>query len=381
MRKTLPVLLAATLVVSSCSFSKVDPNATVTVSGSALAADGSPLAGAQVHVFAEADLADVVFGGVLALGTLGSVCLLPAAPTICHRGHTATTDSTGRFTLTLKGSDTQGLIGTEATLDAVIAAPAATSSDPSTTLSFTVKSTTVQLPAARLWAAGERVGDSGGSVKLSWHPLPSGYGSSPAYSAQLFSAAQAALLWTQPGTGTGSTVDARVLEDVSASAAAGAHTTLASGSGTGTVHANYLSGRTPVRAAAGAPRSRHRPCSAVVGGVSTALITVAQASCGATDGDLTEPARLMGKNAAVVTGAVVDLGAAAPIALVVAHGLAGMTLVEVSTDGTHFRQAGILAGSPAALRPPGDPVARYVRVRTPSGLDESLLSEISVWTG
>ena len=43
-------------------------------------------------------------------------------------------------------------------------------------------------------------------------------------------------------------------------------------------------------------------------------------------------------------------------------------------------QVGILADSPAAFAPPGDPVARYVRVRAPSGLDESLLYEISVWT-
>ena len=83
----------------------------------------------------------------------------------------------------------------------------------------------------------------------------------------------------------------------------------------------------------------------------------------------------------MVTGAVIDLGKPVPISLVVAHGIAGMTVVEVSTDGTHYRQVGILTDSPASVVPLGHPVARYLRVRAPSGLDESLLYEISVWTG
>jgi len=378
MPKTLPIVMAAALVVTGCTFSKVDPKATVTISGSVLAANGSPVAGAQVRVFAESDLANLVFGGVLALGTLGSICLLPDAPTVCHRGHTATTGPDGRFTLKLKGSDTQGLIGTEATLDAVVAAPEATQSDPSTTLSFAVKATTVQLPAARLWDAGQRVAEAHGAISLTWKPLPADFGSDPSFSAQLFARDQAATLWSQAAKSGSTSIDARVLEDVDGSAAASARTIL-SGVGTGSVHANYLSGRVPVKATAGAPPSRHRPCSAVIGAVDPTA--KAQPTCGATDGDLAQPARLTGSNAEVVTGAVIDLGRAAPITFVVAHGIAGMTVVEVSTDGTHYRQVGILTDSPAALSPPGHPVARYVRVRAPSGLDESLLYEISVWTG
>jgi len=377
MPKSLPIVLTTALVLTGCTFSKVDPKATVTISGSALAANGTALAGAQVRVFAEADFADLVFGGILALGTLGSICVLPDAPTICHRGHTATAGPDGRFTLKLKGSDTQGLIGTEATLDAVVAAPGATQSDPSTVLSFAVKSTTVQLPAARLWNAGQRVTEGRGAITVTWKALPANYGDEPSFSAQVFGQGQATTLWSQPAKNGRATVDARVLEDVDGAAAASARTRL-SGVGTGSVHANYLSGRVPVRPTAGAPPSRHRPCSAVLGSVD--LTANPQPTCAATDGDLSQPARLTGKNAAVVTGAVIDLGKAAPITFVVAHGIAGMTVVEISTDGTHYRQVGILTDSPAALAPPGHPVARYVRVRAPSGLDESLLYEISVWT-
>jgi hypothetical protein len=221
------------------------------------------------------------------------------------------------------------------------------------------------------------VHESTGHIALSWKPVPVGYGEDVSYSAQFFTPEQTGLLWTQSATGNQATVDARVLEDINANAAAGARTTLR-GSGTGTIHANYLSGRTTVKATAGAPPSRHRPCSAVVG--TTTITALAQSTCGATDGDLMQPARLKATNGAVVTGAVIDLGRAAPISLVVAHGIAGLTEVEVSTDGTHYRQVGVLDDSPASLSPPGDPVARYVRVRAPAGLDESLLYEISVWT-
>ena len=380
MLKSLAVPLAAALLasaVSGCTFSKVDPNATVTISGTALDATGAPLAGAQVRVFTEADLADLILGGVVALGTLGSICLLPDAPTICHKGHTATTAADGTFSLRIKGSDTQGLIGTEATLDAVIASKNATSSDPSTTLSFTVKKTTVQLPAARLWNAGLKVSQSKDHIQLRWNALPSSYGSKAAFSANVYIPNQQAALWIQSAKGTAADIDPRVIEDINGTAAAGARTSL-DGTGTGTVHANYLSGRLPVRATAGAPPSRHRACDAVMGIAN--FTTATQASCGATDGNLVSPARLTGTKAAVVTGAVIDMGRPVHISLVDAHGIAGLTDVELSNDGKSYHQVGILADSLSSFSPPGDPVARYVRVRAPSGLDESLLYEISVWS-
>ena len=377
MRKTLTVPIVAALVLSGCHFSKVDSTATVNVSGAAFAADGTPLVDAQVRIFTEADLADLLFGSVLALGTLGSICLLPDAPKVCDKAHTATTGPDGTFSVKLKGSDTQGLVGTEATLDAVVAPKDATATTPTTTLSFTVKATTVQLPGARIWDAGARVSQTNSAIDLAWKPLPTSYGDSPSFSAQFYVPGQQAALWSQPGKDDAADIDPRLLEDQSSVAAAGADATL-SGVGTGTVRAHYLSARLPVRATADAPQSRHRPCAAVMG--TATITTAAQAACGATDGNLISPARLTGTNGAVVTGAVIDLGKAAPIRLVAAHGIAGMTVVEISSDGVHFREVGILTDSPAALEPPGAPVARYVRVRAPSGLDESLLYEISVWT-
>jgi hypothetical protein len=59
--------------------------------------------------------------------------------------------------------------------------------------------------------------------------------------------------------------------------------------------------------------------------------------------------------------------------------MAGMVVVEVSADGRTYQSVGTAAVTSAAVSPLGEPVARFVRVRSPSGLDESLLSEISVW--
>jgi hypothetical protein len=104
-----------------------------------------------------------------------------------------------------------------------------------------------------------------------------------------------------------------------------------------------------------------------------------QAACAATDGDLLATGHLTAAGAKVVTGVTVDLGRARRVNLVVVRGFAGEFLVEASTDGRTFAQVGISSGSPAAVHPSGTPTARYVRVRSPSGLDESLLAELSVW--
>jgi hypothetical protein len=81
----------------------------------------------------------------------------------------------------------------------------------------------------------------------------------------------------------------------------------------------------------------------------------------------------------VVTGVVVDLGRAKPVNLVVARGFSGQFLVEASTDGKEYRTFATGTGPAYAARPTGRVVARYVRLRSPVGLDQSLSSEVSVW--
>jgi hypothetical protein len=354
------------LVLTACDFSHVKPQQTVVITGRALDASGAALSHVQVHLYKEADLGEVVLGSVFALGSLGAVCLFPAAPAICHKGHVTTTGSDGSYRFTVKGSDTQGLIGDADTLDVVFAAG---DGGPSTTLRFTAQHATVPLPAARLWDAGLRVAaEPGPAYAASWRGLPGADG----YTVQFLDPGRGLPLWEQPASGSRAHIDARVLEDHPAVTAVSAHARLNSG-----VDGVYLSAQRSVRPTAGAPPSRRGPCFAVTG--TTTLVAFRQSACAATDGDLAAAAHLVAPNGKVVTGVVIELPTARPIALVVARGLGGSVVVEVSTNGRTYRQVGTADGSTVAVRPPGRPVARYVRVRSPSGLDESLLSEVSVW--
>ena len=376
MRRWLAPVLVVPLLATGCTFSHVDPKASVHISGRAVDATGAPLAHATVRLFKEADLGEAIVGVVLAIGSLGTVCLLPDAPAVCNQAHVTTTDADGNYAFDLKGSDTQGLIGNESTLDLVVAAPGSSGTAASTSISFTAAKTTVALPDAQLWDASPKLSEKAGKIDLSWSALPASHGTSPTYSTQFFNPAHQAATWTQSATGTHAETDARILEDQPATAAVGARADL-TGTGTGSVRGNYLSSRLSVKATAGPAPSRHDHCYAVTGTAS--LGKVAQNTCGATDGNLYSPARLTAPAPAVVTGATIDLGRVRPVSLIVARGLAGMTVIEVSTDGITFHQVGIGTDTSTALSPPGHPMARYVRVRAPSGLDESLLSEISVW--
>jgi len=374
MRRVLGLFAALSLVVTGCSFSDVDPDATVRISGQARDASGRPLAGARVLLLKQADIGEVVFGSVLAVGTLSTICLLPDAPAICRKARTATADDEGRFEFELKGSDTQGTLGTESTLNVVFSGPEAQGS---TTISFTAKDEAITLPDAMLWRARPRVARAADGIQLSWSRLPSAAGGDATYSAQLFEGHGEAALWSQPASGGRAEIDPRMLEDQPGSVAARAATELSGGSGAGDLRASYLSTRLAVDSSSGPPPSRGRPCAAVTG--TAPAVSGRLSPCAATDGDLRSPARLKGKKAAVVTGVVVDVGAARAVSLVVARGFAGQVLLELSDDGRSWRTVATSSGSAVALSVTGRPTARFVRLRSPSGLDESLAAEVSVW--
>jgi hypothetical protein len=374
MRRVPALFAVLSLAVTSCTFSSVDSDAEVRISGRALDASGRPLSGAKVLLFKEADIGEVVFGTVLAIGTLSTICLLPDPPAICRKAHVATADADGRYEFEIEGADTQGSLGTESTLNAVFSGPEAQGS---TTISFTAKDTEITLPDARLWRSQPGVSLHPGPIRLSWSPLPRAAGSDPAYAAEVFEAESQTALWSQPASGVEASIDPRILEDESGAVAVSATTELSGGSGTGDVRASFLSTKVAVDGTAGAPPSRGRPCAAVTG--TRRLRTAPFSACAATDGDLHSSAHLNGKGKAAVTGVVVDLGARRPVSLVVVRGFAGQLLVEVSDNGATWRTVATTAGTAAAISPAGEPSARFVRLRSPAGLDESLLSEISVW--
>ena len=374
MQRVPAVLMALSLTAIGCSVSDVDPDATVHISGRALDAKGRPLSGAKVLLFKQADLGEILIGTTLAIGTLSTICLLPDPPAVCNQATTATTDQNGRYEFELKGSDTQGTLGTESTLNVVFSGAKAQGS---TSVSFTVKDTSVTVPDARLWKGAPQLDDDGEQIELSWSSLPPAAGDDPGYSVQLFDTDTGSLFFSEAASGGAATVDSRLLEDRSGSIAVNAGAELSGGSGTGDVRASYLSARLPVEATAGAPPSRGRPCAAVLGTKPT-LGAVAD-TCPMTDGDLTTAGHLTSPGKKTVTGVVLDLGSVRPVDLVVVRGFAGTFLVEISTDGTTWQPIGTEQGRTVALDPANTPTARFVRVRAPSGLDESLAYEVSVW--
>jgi hypothetical protein len=369
-------MLILLLIATACDFSHVKPGQTVVISGRALSATGAPLRNVTVHLYKEADFGEFLVGSALTLGSLGGVCLFRGAPAICHRGNTTTTTADGSYRFTIKGSDTQGLVGTAATLDVVFADPKGGAKPASTALRFTVQKATVRLPAAQLWRANlhvlvaraRRPGFGAG-----WTALPGKYGADPSYGLQFLDPSQGLPLWSQTASGTHAVVDARILEDHAADVAVTARAALTDG-----VHAVYQSARVLRRPIAGVPPSRHQPCSAVTG--TKRLSMFKQTVCVATDGNLESPSRLVATNGKVVTGVVVDLGRVRRVGLVVGRGLAGSVVVELSSNGTSYHRVAVSDTSTIAARPAGRPVARYVRVRSASGLDESMLAELSVWS-
>lgn len=373
MRMGLSVLATLSLAVSSCSFSDVDPDAEVHISGRALDPAGQPLRDARVLLIKQPDLGEVVFGSVLTVGTLSTVCFSEEPPAICDKAETTTTDGDGNYEFDLKGSDTQGTLGTESTMSVVFSAEAGTAS---TTISFTVEASEVSIPDARLWRSRTRVAQSDGAIRLAWRPLPRAAGDDAAYTAQLWGQRRTPI-WTEPVSPGEATLDPRIVEDQSGFAAVGATTTLAGAAGADEVRASYLLPQVAIRGTAGAPPSRGRQCAAVTG--TAPAKDGAFAICRATDGDLDRPALLKGRGKRVVTGVAVDLGSRRPIDLVVARGFSGQIVVEASDDGTTYRIIATASGTAFAVRPQGPATARFLRLRSPTGLDQSLSSEVSVW--
>jgi hypothetical protein len=374
MRRASVAIAALCLTVIGCSTSDIDPDATVRVSGRALDAAGNPLAGTPVLLFKQADLGEVVLGTVLAIGTLSTVCFLPDPPAVCHQAHTATTDSEGRYELELKGSDTQGTLGTASTLSLVVAGPDARTS---TAVTFIAEDPTISLPDTRVWRARPRVSALPDGIGVHWSPLPRGLGGEVEYSVELYDDDTEAAVWSQPASGPDATIDPRLLEDRPASVAVGAGVDLPGSTGAGDVRVLYLSDRLPLEAGEGAPPSRGRPCAAVLG--TRPRLAGAEDGCPFTDGDLSTPARLGGDRGTTPTGVALDLGSLRRVDLVVARGFAGNLVVEVSTNGKAWRVVGEGLGTTVTVDPPGRSVARFLRVRSPAGLDESLAAEVSVW--
>jgi hypothetical protein len=107
--------------------------------------------------------------------------------------------------------------------------------------------------------------------------------------------------------------------------------------------------------------------------------------CRLTDGDLVGDAGIDASGcstpcAAARTSAYVDLGSRRPITLVAVRGGGGELTVETSDDARSWSYAGAGTAGLLSVTPSPQRAARYVRVRSSSGVDVSSLRQISVWS-
>jgi hypothetical protein len=364
--------LALLLAAGACTASKVNPGAVVTVTGSVQDADGRPAAGTQVLLFKEGDLGEVVTGLIVAIGTLGIACFTQQAPSFCARARRATSDSGGNFSFRLKGSDTQGSVGNADNFDLLVRQ--------GTGVRFRIQQPQLTVPALRPWGAGLEVATraDGAPTSVRWPPLPSDYGSAT-YLVNFVDATAQRPVWGQPRASSPSQLDPRVLEDRQGRIEVDA-TTRQAGPDT-SFDFTYRSQQVPFRGP-GAPPSRGAACSTAAEGQPPTPLR----PCPLTDGDLFTGASLAGGPAC--TGCTppahdsvyLDLGTSRALSLIVVRGSNTTLIVETSDDAVTWSTIGSVTGNPASLAPARTGRARYVRVRSPSGLDLSGLSEISVWS-
>jgi hypothetical protein len=345
---TTAAVLALVLGVA-CTVSKVDPNAAITVSGKVQGADGAPLGGAKVVLVKEADLGEALVGLVAAAATLGTICLVPAAPTICAKAHRVTAGPDGAYTVHLTGRDTQGSVGNASTFH-LAAQPAA--GGPSVSARFSIQHDEVAVPDLKLWAPKLEVSNNR-AVRAQWPPFdPTATERVVYYNGD---GPQAA--WVAEGKGQVS-IDPRVLEDVQGKAVVESDTNVESG-GT-TFRVTHQSAPVDYGPYGGAPPSRGAPC--------------LPAPCAATDGDLNPPST-PGPATQEIT---VELVPPQVPALVVVHGCSGDCKVETSISGNPWTLAGSSVKPYLAITPLTGPPVRFIRVRSSSSLTS--LGEVSVWS-
>jgi hypothetical protein len=330
------------------------------------AADGQPLRQRPVRM--GAGITNGELG--LAIFTLGLSCTTGGCS---GRTFDTTTDANGAYSFTLKGSDTQSLLG-EAVDEAVVAtgAPGPQQvSGASTAATFRVQVNDVHLPVLDLVDPGLTIA-SAAAIDAHWStPQPGPYDLT-------FETTATTPIWRVTTLESGATIDRRVLEDSSGRVVvSGSKEDAVAGS---TVDIRWRSPALGFVGAGAAPPSRGRPCHFL----STSGTALDASTCALTDGNLVRADALASvcptptsQGTACEAAASVDIALRdpTPAELVVVRGCTDTCAVAVSTDGTTFAPAGAVTGDFGTLALDG---ASVVAVRV-SITPTTHLREVSVW--
>lgn len=350
--------LLAALALAGCETSKVDPAASVVVSGRVLGAGGAPVAGVTVGLEREPSLGELLTGVVVVPLTLFTACLADPPPQIC-RGRDiewATTSADGAYAFTLTGRETQTAFKNAAsfTLGTEVAPAAGELSGAAVSADFRAQTENLRLPDLQVWQPVLTIAPG----RVTYGPPAGG----AATYEVVVEDADGRLVWPITGTRSDATFDPRILEDTAGSLAVSARSELAA-EGT-TVTVRRRSGRVAYRSAAGPPASRGRPCTLVPAAGPVA-------PCPLTDGDLTTRLPRWEREP---ESATVDLGRPVDVSLVVVRGCSCQ--VERSVDGDDWAAVGRASGYTAVVASRTGP-ARFVRLTGSLGG----LREVSVWEG
>lgn len=361
-----PVPLVSVLLVlvllASCTASKVDSDAVVSVSGTV----DAPASEVTVGLLEVPDLGELLVGSTVAIGTLGAVCLAEDPPAACGDARTATPADDGTYSFSLDGADTKGTAGQASDFEVTARHDGLVS-----TVRFVIQVTELTLPTLRFWDVTPEVVADEGALRVSWPAVGSEFGEDPRHQVRFVDAETGALVWNVPDASSGDVVSARFLEDRSGRVEVTATT---ESDGPDTTFRSTVFARPVDFVGAPAPPSRGLACAATTAEGETTAIE----SCPLTDGIFDEASGLS-EDGVVRSGAFVDLGESRTVDLVVARGAIGPITVETSSDAVSWDVVGTSTGSLAAVEPGRPAAVRYVRVRTTNGTDLSNLAEISVW--
>ncbi len=339
-------------LLPGCTSSPLDPDATVTVRGAALAPGGSPLADRPVRLDSDLAASDLLF----AVPTIGLACVGDACGDALDEQRTG---ADGRFALSTTGAKTQTSFGGLRTLAVSVSAPpdAGQATGASVTARFTAQVVEPVLPSLQLVDPGLQLMVRGARVEANWDA------NAGAQELRWLSDSDGRTVWTVPAAGGAAALDARVLEGSRGAAVlTGAGADATDGSDVSTT---WVSPGIAYATGAGVPASRGAPCGAE------------GQTCSLTDGDLASSAgaaaTACSQGGACTAAVELRLADAPVVDLLVLRGCdAGC---DVSVDGPGgLRQLGRFAGD-AALALPAAAVSRVVV----SGTDLTAVREVSVW--
>jgi hypothetical protein len=382
--------LVALVALAACNQSRLDRGTPVTLTGQVVNQQPTrPVPATAVFLTRDLGPSDLL-PGVL---TAGLACLSADRPEICRSGvRHVTTGAEGRFAFHLKGGDTQTVFGNTRHFNlSVEQKPASGQVDGAgITGSFVIQTANLALPPLHFWEAARKLGSTAGTGTASWDALPAtGYGKLRQYDV-VFRDAAGDPVWDFAAGTPSLTFDLRLLEDSEGVAAVHARATLAAPATP--LDLDYRAPTVAYGSAAGAPVSRHAPCTV---GPPGALDTT---PCPLTDADFATTLDMAlghrpGSSAAAPTSApsgtatpapavpstaTVDTGDVRAMTFVVVRGCATECAVDVSANGTGWAPLGSVKGDGSLVPAGGTAVARYVRLSAASGTLGSL-REVSVW--